>query len=208
MTEGQARHMTLTKLRATAYAELFDDKPDLAFPAHQLQTGPDDPFLIDVFVYSFEIEGEDGPVYAAVTNGMSDQRMAEGDDPEQPRRRELIQYFRKCTEGHAKRLRDMAWLPLHDEFLLDSHQTIAWEWPAVKGTPWKNALFLAPLLRSHRDFSVEIEGDEVSFLWHIPISDAERAYRKKHGVDGLIDRMQEVELPWIFDENDRPSLVD
>lgn len=101
----------------------------------------------------------------------------------------------------------MAWLPLCDEFLLDSHQTIAWEWPAVDGTPW-NAFFLAPLLRSHREFMVEIEGDEVSFLWHIPISDAERTYRKGHGVESLIDRMQEVELPWIFDKAIRPSLVE
>ena len=34
----------------------------------------------------------------------------------------------------------MAWLPLHDGFLLDSHHTIAWQWPAVEGTPWKNAM--------------------------------------------------------------------
>ena len=208
MTEAETTHMRLTKVRGRAYAELFGGKPDAVFPAHELRNGSDDPYLIDVFVYSFEIEGEDEPVFAAVTNGMSDHRMAEGDDPDQPRRRELIQYFRECTAGHAKRLRDMAWLPLHDGFLLDSHQTVAWEWPAIEGTPWKNALFLAPMLRPHREFTVEVDGDEVSFLWHIPISDAERKYRKKHGVDGLIDRMQEVELPWIFDEDDRPSLVD
>ena len=102
----------------------------------------------------------------------------------------------------------MAWLPLFDEFLLDRHQTIAREWPAVKGTPWKNAFFLAPLLSPHREFAVEIEGDEVAFLLHVPISDAERAYRKTHGVVGLIDRMQEVELPWVFDEANRPPLVE
>jgi hypothetical protein len=73
--------------------------------------------------------------------------------------------------------------------------TSAWEWPAVEGTPRKNALFLAPILRPHPEFTVEVEGDEVSFLRHVPISDAERNYRKKHGVDGLLDRMQEVELP-------------
>jgi hypothetical protein len=208
MTDTEATHMRLTKARASAYAELFDGKPDAVFSAQQLRNGPDDPFLIDVFVYSFEIEGQDGPIYAAVTNGMSDQRMAEGDDPDQPRRRELIQYFRACTPGHAKRLRDMAWLPLFDNFLLDSHETIAWKWPAVEGTPWTNALFLAPILRSHREFSVEVDGDEVSFLWHVPLSDAERDYHQEHGVDALLDRMQEVELPWVFDEDDRPPLVD
>ncbi len=208
MTAAEAKHTELTKVRAAAFAELFDDEPDSVFPAHQLRNGADDHFLIDVFVYSFEIEGEDGLVYAAVTNGMSDHRMPEGDDPEQPRRRELIQYFRGCTPGHAKRLRDMAWLPLFDGFLLDSHQTVAWEWPAVEGRPWKHALFLPPILRLHREFAVEVEGDEVSLLWHVPISDAEREYRTEHGIDGLLDRMQEVELPWVFDEDERPSLVE
>ena len=78
----------------------------------------------------------------------------------------------------------------------------------MEGTPWKNALFLLPIWQTHREFTIDIEGDEMSFLWHIPISDAEHAYRKKHGVDGLIDRMQEVELTWIFDEKDRSSMVD
>jgi hypothetical protein len=59
-----------------------------------------------------------------VTNGMSDQRMVEGDHAEQSRRRELIQYLRACTPGHARRLRDMAWLPLYDGFLLDSHHSV------------------------------------------------------------------------------------
>jgi hypothetical protein len=208
MADAEATHARLTPIRARAYADLFGGKPDAVFPADQLRTGADDPFLIDVFVYSFEIQGRDGPIFAAVTNGMSDQRMAEGDDPDQPRRREIIQYFRECTPAHAKRLRDMAWLPLEDGFLLDSHHTIAWEWPAVEGTPWKHALFLLPILRSHREFSVEIDGDDVSFLWHVPISDAERAYRNEHGVDGLLDRMDAVKLPWVFDEKDRPPLVD
>jgi hypothetical protein len=26
--------------------------------------------------------------------------------------------------------------------------------------------------------------------------------------DALIDRMEAVDLPWVFDENNRPSLVD
>ena len=54
----------------------------------------------------------------------------------------------------------------------------------------------------------EVEGDKVSFLWHIPISDEERAYKQEHGADALIDRMEAVELPWVFDENNRPPLVE
>jgi hypothetical protein len=208
MTPEGAKHRSLTGIRAAAYAELFRANPIAAFPSHQLQGKDDGPFFIDVLVYALDVEGEPGSVVAAVTNGMSDQRMVEGDDAERPRRRELIQYLRACTPGHAKRLRDMAWLPLYDGFLLDSRHSVAWEWPAVEGTPWKNAFFLLPLIGPHREFSVEIEGDAVSFLWHVPISDEERAFKQERGSDALLDRMDEVKLPWIFDEKNRPSLVE
>jgi hypothetical protein len=208
MTPEEAKHRQLTIVRAQAYAELFGRKPDAFFASHQLKGAANGADFIDVFVYPMEMEGVDGPVCAAITNGMSDQRMAEGDDPGQPRRRELIQYLRKCTPGHAKRLRDMAWLPLHDGFLLDSHHSIAWDWSAVEGTPWKNAFFLPPLITPHAKFTVEIEGEPMSFLWHIPISDGERAFKQQQGSGALLDRMQELGLPWIFDEANRPSLVE
>jgi hypothetical protein len=208
MTPEEAQHMAFTAIRAKAYADLFGGKPVKAFPAHELRGESDGPYVIDVLVYSMEMAGDDRPIYAAVTNGMSDQRMAEGDSPEQPRRRELIQYFRECTQGHAKRLRDMAWLPLFDGFLLDNQHSVAWEWPAVEGTPWKNAFFSLPLPKPHQKFSFEIGGDPVSFLWHIPISDQERAFRQEHGANAFLDRMAEAGLPWIFEEAIRQSLVD
>jgi hypothetical protein len=208
VTPEEAKHREFTVIRAKAYGELFGDKPVAVFPAYKLKGKSDGSYFIDVFVYSMEMAGDDRPIYAAVTNGMSDQRMAEGDSADQPRRRELIQYFRECTQGHAKRLRDMAWLPLFDRFLLDTHHSLAWEWPAVEGTPWKNAFFLLPLPKPHQKFRFEIEGEPVSFLWHIPISDQERAFKQEHGANALLDRMGEVGLPWIFEEANRPSLVD
>ena len=144
----------------------------------------------------------------AVTNGMSDGRLATPDFECEWRRRELVQYFVKCTTGHARRLFEMAWLPLFDGFYLDAHDSIAWEHAAVAGTPWKNAFFLPPLVKSHREFVFEVEGDNASLLWHIPISEEERAYKLQHGGDALIDRMDAVELPWVFDENNRPSLLE
>jgi hypothetical protein len=208
MTPEEAKHMQWTAVRAQAYGRLFGVNPATFFPAHQLKGAAGGPDFIDVFIYPIEMQGVEAPLCAAVTNGMSDQRMAEGDSPEQPRRRELIQYLRKCTLGHAKRLRDMAWLPLQDAFLLDSRHSITWPWAAVEGTPWKNAFFLPPLINPHAEFAFEVEGEPVSFLWHIPISDEERAFKQEHGTDALLDRMQEVNLPWIFDEANRPPLLE
>ena len=95
MAPDEARHMAFTGIRAKAYEELFGDKPVAVFQSHKLRGESDGPYLIDVFVYSMNLEGDDRPIYAAVTNGMSDQRMVEGDSSDQPRRRELIQYLNR-----------------------------------------------------------------------------------------------------------------
>jgi hypothetical protein len=200
------KHKALTAVRAKAYSELFGCTPSAVFPPHALFKKPDERFQIDIFVYTLETAA--GDIDVAVTNGMSDQRMADPGHPHEWKHRELIQYFPKCTEGHARHLHDMAWLPLFDGFYLDSHHPIAWTHPAVKGTPWKNAFFLLPIIQSHREFVFEVEGDPVSLVWHVPISDGERAYKQQHGADALIDRMNAVGLPWVFDENNRPSLLE
>src|SRR5271166_3909918 len=112
------KHKALTVVRAKAYEALFG-RTSSFFPHHALSDKPDERFLIDVFVYTLETKS--GDIEVAVTNGMSDQRMVEADYSQEWYRRELIQYFPKCTEGHARRLHDMAWLPLFDAFYLDSH---------------------------------------------------------------------------------------
>jgi hypothetical protein len=199
------KHKDLTVIRSKAYMDLFGCQPSAVFPCTEFAVEAEDPFPIDVFV--FTLAAQSGDIDVAVTNGMSNQRMVDADDPEQWARRELIQYFPTCTKAHARRLHRMAWVPLEEGFLLDTHHSVAWEQPAIEGTPWKNGFFLLPLLRSHREFAFEVEGDKASLLWHIPISDAERDYKKAHGSDALIERMEAVKLPWIFDERNRPPLV-
>ena len=205
MTNPLKKHKAQAAVRAEAYAGLFGCQPSAVFPPKALFKKPDSRFPIDILVYTLETGS--GNIDVAVTSGMSDLHMADPGQPHEWKRRELIQYFPTCTEGHARRLHDMAWLPLFDGFHLDTHHSVAWAHPAVEGTPWTNAFFLLPLVRSHREFVFEVEGDRVSFLWHVPISDEERAYKQEHGADALIDRMDAVGLPWVFDENNRPPLV-
>jgi hypothetical protein len=206
MSNALGVHESLTAVREKAYAEAFGSAPTKVFAPHALFKKPDERFVIDIYVYA--LETPTGDIEAAVTNGMSDQRMADPGRPHEWHRRELIQYFPRCTVDHARRLHYMAWLPLFDDFYLDSHHSILWQHAAVDGTPWKNAFFLLPIIRSHREVAFEVEGDKVSFLWHIPISDEERAYKQEYGANALIDRMDAVDLPWLFDENDRPNLLE
>jgi Suppressor of fused protein (SUFU) len=199
MTPPNERHVRLSAARLRAFSQLFGVEPAT------ILSYADERFPIDVFIFPMVIDTMDFVI--AVTNGMSDQRLVDADEPQRWSRRELIQYFRECTEGHARRLRDMAWLPLFDDFLLDTQHTIQWPHPAIEGTPWKNAFFLEPLIKPHRAFRFEVEGDPASFLWHVPISDEELAFKKDRGADDLLDRMSAVKLPWVFDEKNRPSLL-
>lgn len=200
-------HGKWSEFRKSAFEGLFGCEASGVFTSAELAAEPNDPVLIDVLVFDLETQSY-GDIQIAVTNGMSDRRMVDTEDPKIWSRRELIQYFPKCTKEHAVRLRDMAWLPHHDGFWLDTCHTIAWEYPAIEGTPWSAAFFLEPLLRSHREWEIEVEGDPVSLLWHIPISPAELKYKTEHGANALIDRLEAVELPWVFDEANRPPLVE
>jgi hypothetical protein len=206
--EAMAIHQQCTAVRAAAYNELFGSKPVAVYPFHQLRGKEDGPFLIDVFGYPLEIEGLDKTVLAVVTNGMSDQLMAlDQERPKRPRRRELIQYLTECPLSRAQRLRDVAWLPLFDGFLLDTRDTVAWELPPKDHSPLQHAFFLDPIWTPHQGPFATIGGEEVSFLWHIPISSSELALKREEGANALLDRMQDAKLPWLFEEANRPSLV-
>jgi hypothetical protein len=63
-------------------------------------------------------------------------------------------------------------------------------------------------MRNHQEFEMTVEGDPVSLLWHIPISEKEREFKVQHGMNALLDRLEAVKLPWVFDEANRPPLVD
>ncbi|HEY5707582.1 MAG TPA: suppressor of fused domain protein [Terrimicrobiaceae bacterium] len=205
MSVTKLEHISLTKRRSKAYNKLFGSEPEKVFPYHAFDED-NDAYVIDVLVYSLDLEEFPGRVVAAVTNGMSDYIMTDPETGERARR-ELVQYFHDCDYEHAERLYDLAWMPLFDKFLLAEYQTIKMPDSVVPGSPLKNAFFLPPLLSAHREFSLEIEGISLCFLWHVPISDAELDYKMRNGANSLIERMQAVELPWIFDEAERPALL-
>jgi hypothetical protein len=73
------KHKELTAVRARTYAELFGCSPSSILPPHALFKKPDERFLIDIFVYT--LATSTGDIDVAVTNGMSDRRMADLYDP-------------------------------------------------------------------------------------------------------------------------------
>jgi hypothetical protein len=182
------------KLREVAYGKLFDSDPVRVFP-HDLFQMPRCGGKIEVRIYDLPYERKVGQVQVAITSGMSDYRMGET-------RREVIQYFRECRVEDIARLHGVAWVPLASGFSLDFFDTagpIPSEWPA--------SLFLPSLVKEHAGFKLMLDDDELRLLWHVPLRQEELDFKLRNGVNALLKRMQEVQLPWIFDANNRPSLV-
>ena len=185
------------RLRDEAYALLFGDHPERIIPHEAFQRPANMGGRIDVHVYDALVADE--RVQIVVTSGLSDYAMR--DEEGRAVRREVVQYFRQATEPDIEQLHYYAWTPLAARFCVDVCHTAA----AEGGGP--GALFLSPLVSEHREFSLELAGDRMELLWLVPLSAAEMEFKVRHGVEALLERMDERKLPWIYEAASRPALV-
>lgn len=190
--------LEFARLRESAYRELFGSEPIEVVP-HEAFQKPMIGGRVDVRIYELPYERNVGQVQVAVTSGMSDYRMTRDGIP---RRREVVQYFREYRLEDVVRLHDMAWLPLAMGFCLDAFETVG-----PHPSEWPGALFLPSLVKEHADFSLTLNGEEMKMLWLVPLLGPELDFKLENGTDALLQRMQERELPWIFDAANRPALV-
>lgn len=190
-----AKHRRLTEARARAYKKVFGRAPAKTYKSDYFEGDGELP-PVDIFIYEFA--AGDQAVYAAVTSGMSDLERSDS-GRELTGRRELIQYFETINEDWIRRLYDMAWVPLHDGFAIDEGDTVTWPKP-VYDTRFPSGFFIPSLIGEHREFSFRVDGDSTCFLWHVPISEAELAHKKKHGAGALLELMKKNRRPWIFAE--------
>lgn len=195
------QHARLTQQRVKEYDRLFGGRASAAFPytLFSKEHKPDEP-CIDVFAYTLHQKGEH--VYALVTNGMSDTPLPGGG----PHRVELIQYVARLDEEYAKQLHTMALLPHRGRFNIDAGDTISRPFPGVFNSRWQHGFFLQPGPQDHRQ-AMTIDTGNLSFLWFIPISEDELAFKNDHGLDTFLQVLDESELPWVFDETTRISMV-
>jgi hypothetical protein len=182
----------------SSYAALFGSEPIQVFPYSDF-TRPDGDIRIEVLVYSLrglDNGHEFGKDHVALlTNGLS----SEG----RPRR-ELIQYFAHGRRTDAHRIHSAAYSAVEMGRWLDFGSAVTLPYPS--GSAWPHTVFLPPPVTAHSDFQIAVEGDPVKLLWHVPLSDAEFAYQRDHGIPALLRGMSNAALPWFFDETTRPML--
>jgi len=197
----------MARLRTAAYTKLFEESPKQVIVHDEFGRQPNLGGRIHVHRYDMSIAGSEGQPDRAfeviVTDGLSDYGMR---DPEsgQVIRRELIQYVPQATVENLARLHYSAWVPLAARFCLDYFQTMG-----PYQDRWAGALTMPPIVDDHAEFELKLPGggEPMKLMWLVPLTQAEVDYKVRHGVEALIGRMEDVNLPWIFDPANRPGLV-
>lgn len=193
-------HLAYSQIRLKAYSATFGRSASKIYNFNELDPG-EPGLMIDVLVYPIAQPAPKGPVFALVTNGLSDFPIFDPDEGV-TERCELIQYFYAVTDADARRLYAVAQLAVLENINLEDHDTIALQAPDPFDRP--NSLFLRPLVKAHARLEFTIDGDTTILLWHVPISDDELEVKREHGAAALIQRMAETAMPWVYDGQREP----
>ncbi|HVX91561.1 MAG TPA: suppressor of fused domain protein [Candidatus Paceibacterota bacterium] len=145
---------------------------------------------------------EHGSPWTAVTSGMSARRMnLPAAAVDRPCRAELVSYLPARTHEFTWWLGWLAEFPFIDDTWLGHGHTVYSQQPLFSGSALQHFLILPPLVRTHRDMEseVNVEGDSVALWWVVPITDAEREFKRSNGLDALLDLFDSTGLPMVVD---------
>jgi len=160
--------------------------------------------------------GENSDMITLVTSGMSNWSLhGLPDEEDLPKRVELVFYLVANKPDTLEWIdRIIGWMdfvakfPYRDKTWIGHGHTIFVGEPLAPDSSFRHFMLLETPLKTDRSISdiVVIDGDPVSFLWLVPITDAEREYKVKHGSQKLLSLFDEKKHPWIFTGN-RESYV-
>jgi hypothetical protein len=163
---------------------------------------------VHVDVYQFE-PVTTRPFWTLITSGMSNERQIEPDDcPESiSPRAEILMYVPKPQGWMFSVLKGLAEMPFEHNTCLHWWHTVPNGMPMTAKPSLLTSYFFLPPYHEVNEFAeLELDGDNVDFLWMIPITEAERDFAIQYGSPALEKRFEELKLPQVVDES-RESLV-
>jgi Suppressor of fused protein (SUFU) len=154
-------------------------------------------------VYQFR-PNDERPFWTLITGGMSNFPQPSVPDGIPPRA-EIMLYASEPESWMFNVLKGLAEMPFDEDTFLHWGHTVPNGIPmTAKPSLLANYLFIEPCMES-KDFDrLVIDGDEVSILWMVPITDAELSYKLDHGANALLKLFAEHDLSQVIDES-RPS---
>jgi len=163
------------------------------------------PMVPHIDVYQFEPGHRGRNYWTLVTDGMSDLRMTLPDEVgAEFSRVELVFYCDEPRPEYLEMLRFMAHFPHDNATWFGWGHTIPNGQPPAPLFPGCDELttliFLSPFIEPDATLSERLTvcGDPVSFLWPVPLSDAECQAKLEKGADYLLDLFDEVSHPHVF----------
>lgn len=164
---------------------------------------------VHIDVYQFE-PNADRDFWTLVTGGMSDARMPLPNDAEAhiSGYSEVFMYAREPLGWMISVLKGLGEMPFVDETFLHWFHTIPNGQPMTAKPSLLTSFLLLPPYYEDRAFGDDfvIDGHRVQPLFLVPITEEERQYAVKNGVEALEEKFEEGGLESVVDE-DRKSLV-
>jgi Suppressor of fused protein (SUFU) len=149
------------------------------------------------------------PYWTLITGGMSDRRQLEPKEcaDHMSPRAEILMYVPEPRGWMFSVLKGLAEMPFDDNTYLHWWHTVPNGMPMTAVPSLLTSYFFLPPYFEEEGFAnLQIAGDEVDFLWMIPITEAEREFAMEHGSQALERRFEEADIPPVLDES-RESLV-
>jgi hypothetical protein len=163
---------------------------------------------VHIDIYQFEPTA-DRPFWTLITGGMSNERQITPEDcaDHQAPRAEILMYVPSPQGWMFNVLKGLAEMPFDDQTFLHWGHTVPNGKPmTAKPSLLTSFLFLPPYFEEEDFGRLQLDGDVVDFLWMVPITEPEREFAVAQGSQALEDRMREVGMSHILDE-DRKSIV-
>lgn len=163
---------------------------------------------VHIDIYQFE-PTQDRDYWTLITSGMSDNRQLEPEAcaDHMSTRAEILLYVREPKPWMFNVLKRLAEMPFDQSTHLHWWHTVPNGMPMTAEPSLLTAYFFLPPYFEDPSFGqFELDGDQVDFLWMIPITEAERAFAAEHGSQSLEDRFEEANLSPVVDES-RQSLI-
>jgi len=163
---------------------------------------------VHVDIYQFEPTPE-RPFWTLITSGMSNERQIELEDCEDGMapRAEILMYAAEPQGWMFSVLKGLAEMPFDDNTCLHWGHTVPNGMPMTAAPSLLTSfLFVPPFCEPPEFNELEIDGDNVDFLWMIPITEAEREFAIQHGSEKLYEKLEDADMPIAMDEQ-RKSVV-
>jgi hypothetical protein len=176
------------------YSEWFG-KPE---QTHELEAAK-------IYVFPPADEAEDG-FRTYITGGISRRKMQLPEDVEPDHeagvleRAEYVFYTKEKSKRYIDMLALLAVFPFVDKTFVARGHTVGLTEPLDDDGVLTAVFLLSSLYSGHRDVfdSARVHGDRVNYLWIVPISAAERALKRKEGMNALLDLLGENNNPVVF----------